>query len=168
MTIKIKVDALTFEFDNTWSVSKYDHWQFYRQFRRIRNGIKATDLLAVSDDSIAYLIEVKDYRAHGRSKPSEVSDEVIAKVFDTLAALVPARINATDKQERHVAGAVARSDRLRVVLHLEQPAKHSKLFPRAIDPADVEQKLKQGLKPIDAHPKVSEISRMRDLPWAVF
>ena len=56
---------------------------------------------------------------------------------------------------------------LRVVLHLEQPRTHSKLFPRAIDPAKVLQKLRQLVKPIDAHPLVVETSRMASLAWTV-
>jgi hypothetical protein len=58
-------------------------------------------------------------------------------------------------------------NRIRVVLHLEQPTKHSKLFPRPIDPAWVEQKLKQLLKAIDPHPKVVAIGRLRDVGWSV-
>jgi hypothetical protein len=54
-----------------------------------------------------------------------------------------------------------------LILHLEQPAKHSKRFPRAINPANVRQKLRQLLKPIDAHPVVAESARMGTLEWRV-
>jgi hypothetical protein len=110
---------------------------------------------------------VKDYRVHPRTKPSEVSDEVSQKVLDTLAALLPAKVNANDADEQATAGTLLTAKKLRVVLHLEQPKKHSKLFPRAIDPANVQQKLRGLLKPIDAHPIVSEMIAMRSLPWAV-
>ena len=46
--------------------------------------------------------------------------------------------------------------RIRLVLHLEQPAKHSKMFPRAINPANVRLKLRKRLKAIDPHPIVVE------------
>jgi hypothetical protein len=52
-------------------------------------------------------------------------------------------------------------------LHLEQPATHSKLFPRAIDPANVLMKLKQLVKPIDPHPLVVETGHMASLTWTV-
>jgi hypothetical protein len=57
--------------------------------------------------------------------------------------------------------------KIRAVLHLEQPIKHSKLFPRAINPADVLMKLRGLLKPIDAHSFVSEKNSMGSLPWTV-
>ena len=40
----------------------------------------------------------------------------------------------------------------RVVLNLEQPAQHSKPFPMAIDPANVQQELKRLVKAFDPHP----------------
>jgi hypothetical protein len=43
----------------------------------------------------------------------------------------------------------------------------SKLFPRAIDPANIKQQLKRLLKAIDPHPQVVEISYMGQCPWTV-
>jgi hypothetical protein len=54
-------------------------------------------------------------------------------------------------------------------LHIEnftEPRTHSKLFPRPYDPADVQQKLKQLVKPIDDHPRVVELRSMVQVPWA--
>jgi hypothetical protein len=45
--------------------------------------------------------------------------------------------------------------------------KRSKLFPHAIDPADVLQRLKQLLKSVDPHPRVSEMVQMGSLKWTV-
>ncbi|MGK4007141.1 hypothetical protein WMF31_31250 [Sorangium sp. So ce1036] len=164
----VAVDGLDFEFPSTWMVSKYDEWTFYRkQFSRVRDGLKALDLLAVDPEGTAWLIEVKDYRGHVRTKPSALDDEVAGKVLDTLAALLPAKVNANDAQEAEMAAAVLGAKKLRVVLHLEQPEKHSTLRPRAINPADVQQALRRRLKPIDAHPLVAETSRMGSLAWKV-
>ncbi len=69
--------------------------------------------------------------------------------------------------EKRFARKTLASQSLRVVLHLEQPGKHSKLFPRAIDPAKILQRLKQLLKAIDAHPKVLESGRMDNVVWTV-
>lgn len=165
--LELAVENLTFRFPAGWKAHKYDDWVFYRcQFSRMRDGIKAVDLLALGA-GIAWIIEVKDYRIHQRTKPSEVSNEVAAKVFDTLAALLPAKLNANDASEKQMATATLRATRLRVVLHLEQPRKHSTLRPRAINPADIQQKLRRLLKPIDAHPFVAEANRMGSLPWSV-
>ncbi len=81
--------------------------------------------------------------------------------------MVAAKANANDPGEKAMAKAALRCPRLRVVLHLEQPAQHSKLFPRAIDPANVLQRLKQLIKPIDPHPLVLEMSRMNGVAWSV-
>jgi hypothetical protein len=43
---------------------------------------------------------------------------------------------------------------LHIALHLAQPHTQSRLWPRAINPADVQQKLRRLVKPIDAHPIV--------------
>jgi hypothetical protein len=162
------VDGINFDFTDDWYVSKYDDWSFYRdRFTRMWSGIKSLDLLAIGPEKTAWLIEVKDYRVHQRTKPSHIADEVAHKVFDTLAALLPAKVNADDTTERSMARQINRAKQLRIVLHLEQPTKHSKLFPRAINPADVKQKLRQLLKPIDAHPFVAESSRMGTLEWRV-
>lgn len=162
----IQVDSLIFRFPNNWQVAKYDDWGFYRTgFSRMWDGIKSIDLLAVDPRKTAWLIEAKDYRNNPRTKPSDLSEEVARKVFDTLAALLPAKINASEPSERSIAKTVLNAKKLRVALQLEQPVKHSKLRPRAINPADIQQKLRQLLKPIDVHPSVVERGRMGALVW---
>lgn len=164
--INIQVDGLIFTFPDSWKISKYDDWAFYRnQFSTMRNGIKAVDLIAL-ENQVAWLIEVKDYRRVPRTKVLDLAEEVAQKVFSTLAAMLPAKVNASDIEERDFAGEVVKATQLRVVLHLEQPLKHSKLFPR-IDPANVKIKLRPLVKPIDPHPKVVESTRMEDLVWTV-
>jgi hypothetical protein len=164
----IVVDTLTFDFPAGWTASKYDDWSFYRnRFRRFLNAIKAVDVLAISPDKTLFLIEVKDYRRHRRSKTISLADELAKKVLDTLAAMLPSKINGDVVTEIAVSDQVLKAHGLRVILHLEQPIKHSKLFPRAIDPADVQMKIRQRLKPVDAHPLVVEMAQMRGLPWTV-
>lgn len=162
------VDGLNFDFPDDWHVSKYDDWSFYRnKFARMWNGIKSLDLLAINPSRTAWLIEVKDYRTYQRTKPSELPEEVGKKVFDTLAALLPAKLYADESREKLISGKILGAEKLRVVLHLEQPPKHSKLRPRAINPADVQMKLRKILKPIDAHPIISERANMWGLQWLV-
>ena len=166
MTV-LDVAGLKFDFPASWSVSKYDDWNFYRnQYLRIGSGIKAVDLIALSADT-AWMIEVKDYRVHRRTKAVDIHQEFADKVVHTLSALLPAKVNSNDISERDFAAKALRATRLRIVLHLEQPAKHSKLFPRAIDPANVQIKLRQKLKAIDPHPIVAESTKMHDLHWSI-
>lgn len=102
---------------------------------------------------------------HRRIKPTDLSHEIAQKLHDTLAVLLAAETKVTDLDEKWMARKVSRVTRLRIVLHLEQPTKHSKLFPRAIDPASVKLKLKTLIKQVDAHPAVVEIASMHDLGW---
>jgi hypothetical protein len=166
--INVQVDGLTLTFPASWKVSKYDDWAFYRnQFSKMWNGIKAVDLLAI-ENQVTWFIEVKDYRTSPRTKALDLANEVAQKVFSTLAAMLPAKVNtAVIDEERNFAEEIVNATQLRVVLHLEQPLKHSKLFPRAFDPANVQLKLRTLVKPIDPHPKVVESTQMQGLSWTV-
>ena len=46
-------------------------------------------------------------------------------------------------------------------------AAHSKLFRRAIDPADVAQTVRRKLRAVDAHPLVVASEALRGLSWRV-
>ena len=165
--IALKLGSLLFSFPDGWTASQYDEWAFYRtQFCKLRDGIKAVDLLACDRDSTAWLIEVKDYRLNPRTKPSALGEEIAQKVFDTLAAMVPAAVNATKQVEQELARSFVRARKLRVVLHLEQPRTPSALRPKLIDPATLTQDLRRRLKPIDAHPLVVD-SESDLLGWKV-
>ena len=162
----ITEQQLQFDFPNGWLASKFDQWSFYRnQFQNVCGGTKAVDLLAVEPRVCLWSVEVKDYRQYRRTKTIDLADEIALKVRDSLSALVAARANANDTVERQMARNALGCSRLRVVLHLEQPRKHSKLFPRAIDPAKVQQRLKQLVKAIDPHPLVIELNRMAGVAW---
>jgi hypothetical protein len=182
--------SLTFHFPNSWKAAKLDDWSFYRNpFVRLNSGlrqpcgkcgaelrckecgtaktegVKAVDILALDDHGALWLLEVKDYRRSPRTKVIDLADEVALKVRDSLAALVAAAMNANDEEERSFAVDGLRGTRLRVRLHLAQPKNHSKLFPRAIDPAKVRQRMKQLMGSIDPHPDVFEIGGAA--PWTV-
>lgn len=160
---------LSFEFPAGWTVSKFDDWSFVRnQFQSVCGGARAIDILAIEPDhGCVWHIEAKDYRRRRREKVLGLAEEVAEKVRDSLAALAAARVNANDEVERASAEAALRGRRLRIVLHLEQTATPSKLFPRALDPAKVQQRLKQLTKAIDAHPLVRDRSHSQSCPWTV-
>ena len=189
---QIAEEALTFTFPEEWTASKADDWSFYRnQFERYFDGVrlackkcnaevrcckcntaktigaKSVDILAIAPDSEVWLIEVKDYRRHRRTKAIDLADEVAVKVRDSLAMFSAASKNANHSSEKTAASAVGSSSEIRVVLHLEQVQKPSKLFPRAINPANVKQRLRRLIKFVDPHPLVVETSAMGWLAWAV-
>ena len=162
----LSIDGLNFAFPPGWKASKYDDWAFYRnQFVKQRNSLKAVDALAVSDTGVAFLIEVKDYRHPEADKPSDLPQVVADKVLHTLAALLPARLNATEPREREVARAVLQCQSLHVVLHVEQNPRR-----RVLDLADVKQALKPLLRAVDCHPKLvcmQSTQNMAGLGWTV-
>lgn len=165
--VSVEVDGLAFSFPDSCKVSKYDDWAFYRnQFSTMWDGIKAVDLLVI-EGQIIWFIEVKDYRQTQRTKIMDLVEEVAQKVFCTLACMLPAKIHASDLAESHFAGEIVKGQQLRVVLHLEQPSKNSKLYPRVFDPSNVQLKLRTLIKPIDPHPIVVESTKMQSLSWTV-
>ena len=171
--LQIDVDGLSFGFQDTWRASKYDEWKFYRNnLVKPGNELKAVDVLAVDPDGTAWLIEVKDYTKMDQDRDARPMAATLArafakKVFDTLAAILPAGLNAPSEAERNDALAVRGAKRLRVVLHIEQPVTKSRLRPRSIDPAHIQQKIRQLLKPVDPHPVVVAMARMGHLSWTV-
>ena len=145
-------------FPNGWSAVKFDDWAFYqKQFQGCADGNKAMDILALpTTNGVLWMIEAKDYRRNHRN-PSKgpLAMEIAEKARDTLAGLLAAAANAVNKEQTFARTAV-KAAQIRVVLHLEQATKPSKLFPRAVNPADVKLKLKQLLKAIDPHPIVMD------------
>lgn len=189
----IRVEGLTLAFPEGWEASKFDGWSFYTgQFKGMqsltvpcgakdcgkllrcaacgaeaRAGIKAVDVLAVEGTECCWYIEVKDYRSNPRTKAIGLAEEVALKVRDSLAGVAAARINANDAGEKRMAGQALRCKRIRVILHLEQPVTPSRTRPRAIDPANVVQRLRQLVRAIDPHPMVIETTRMQAVAWEV-
>ncbi len=190
--MQITEGELTFTFPEGWKATKADDWSFYRnqfakRFDGIRLackkcnaevrcrecntaktiGVKAVDILAIDPRSAAWLIEVKDYRRNRRTKAIDMADEVAVKVRDSLAMFLAASKNATVPSEISAAAAVGSSPAIHVILHVEQVRKPSKLFPRAINPANVKQRLKQLIKFVDPHPRIVETRAMCGVSWTV-
>lgn len=159
---------LACSFPDDWHITKYDDWAFYKnRFVNSCCGNKGVDFLAYDPaERILWLIELKDYRQFRRAKDDKIKlwEEVAIKARDTLAGLFAAKVYADDPEKSYAARTL-NAIKLCVVLHLEQSPKHSKLFPRAYNPADIQQRLKQILKPIDAHPKVVELNNMGTMRW---
>lgn len=159
---------LTFTFNGASQAVQYDEWSFYRnQFVNTCGSAKAVDMIYIDHDT-TWLIEIKDYRQYRRTKPVDLGEEIAIKVRDTLAGLAAARCNANDADEKTFAAQALRSHSLKVVLHLEQPQRHSRLFPRAIDPVSVKQKLRRLLKAVDAHPSIVDQHTLTpNMDWTV-
>lgn len=160
---------LCFTFPDNTVASKYDEWTFYRKrFNSAFGGTKAVDIVHVDANKTAWLIEVKDYRTNRRTKPSDLGDEIALKVRDTLAGVAAARFGAQDLIEQSTAKKLLQAKRLKVVLHLEQPQKISRLFPQIVNPADLKLRLKMLLKAVDARPEVVNSKTLKStMNWSV-
>ena len=162
--------SLTFEFPDDWQITKYDDWEFYRnKFIKIQNGLKALDILAIDASKTLWFIEVKDYRQNKRTKSIDLADEIALKVLYTLASLLPAKLStlSNNPNEKNFAQNALQAKEIKIVLHLEQVIKQSKLRPRAINSIDIKEKLRAKLKAIDSHPLVVEMANMQNLLWTV-
>lgn len=166
--ICIDEGRLRFTFVSSSIATTYDTWTFYRKhFLKVHDGLKGVDILCVSGTTL-WLIEVKDYRVNRRTKPSQLDEELAGKVVSTLAALSAAAVNANVEQERDFSRRSRMVDTIKVVLHLEQPQKGSKLFPQIIDPSILVMKLKRRLKAIDPHPGIATMrSPFSGANWTV-
>ena len=165
---EIEEGDLRFSFPDHYATGKYDEWAFYReQFQSVAGGSKAVDIVCVADNA-AWLIEVKDYRQHPRTKPSDLDDELAGKVRDTLAGLAAASANADCQEERALARRALAKCRWRVVLHLEQPC-GTRLHQSPVDVASLTQKCRRKLKAVDPHPLVLDREKHQsdDIPWTV-
>lgn len=132
------------------------------------NVTKAVDIVHVDANKTAWLIEVKDYRTNRRTKPSDLGDEIALKVRDTLAGVVAARFGAQDLIEQSTAKKLLQAKHLKVVLHLEQPQKISRLFPQIVNPADLKLRLQMLLKAVDARPEVVNSKTLKPtMNWSV-
>lgn len=155
------VDGITFIFPDQWEVFKYDEWSFYRnRFQSMAEGQKAVDIVAVEKNkNELWLIEVKDYRQHRRTKAVDLPLETALKVRDSLAGIFTAAKRSDDSTEKCQAENCLSVNNIKVALQLEQPVKNSKLFPRAIDISNISLKLKSLVKAVDYHPLVIDSNK---------
>lgn len=160
--------ALTFTFPVESLSTKYDDWSYYsNHVQKSFGGSKAVDIVYVEDD-VTWLIEVKDYRQRRRLKSIELHDEVAQKVRDTLVGLVSAKLHSVDLDEKRIATQALKKNKIRVVLHLEQSSGKSRLFPQAVNPANLLMNLRKSVKCIDLRPRVVSINKLdHDMNWTV-
>lgn len=180
MSFVLDVDGLGFRFDAGVVASKYDEWQFYKKrVMGAASGIKAVDILAVrwrsdneSDDPL-WLVEAKDYRSQSRCKPSDLAEEVAAKVLHTLGGLAAARATGAaagrladlrDTTEHEFAVRALQCARYVAVLVVLLPSSPSRLH-QGIE-MNVDLKLRQRLHGIARTRVVKDLATIGP-PWSV-
>ncbi|SEH04206.1 cysteine--tRNA ligase [Candidatus Venteria ishoeyi] len=177
--------GLNFAFNDNCQFGIYDKWGFYHGasdgetvtggFKRVSDRISAVDFIVIEPENIAWFIEVKNYCRYeiterDKNKISALPNTVTNKMICTLAALLPAKLNAGNVEEKKIASAALNAKSLRVVLHLELPSSTTsqdrRLFERR--PAQIERKLSQKLKNvIGSEPLVLNSRNSNSIPWTV-
>lgn len=158
MTTALDVDGRVFVFPSGWSASKYDEWSYYRK-RFISTGAKAVDVVAVDGTATLHLIEVKDYThpATDSVPSSSLPATVAEKCRDTLGGLLAGRWRA-EGAELQMCRTAVQAREVRVVLHIELPARGGRLAdPRRLL-LDLRTKLRAAAKSIDPHAQVEDHS----------
>jgi hypothetical protein len=101
---------LTFHFDALhWQVRKYDDHSYFQGFSGV--GLKGVDFVAILEDDLLVLLEVKNYTWKGTSfrekdvrltlqQPELIEGTVIQKMEDTLAGLRAIHIHYQRKAAR--------------------------------------------------------------------
>ncbi len=167
MSITIQEGNLSFSFK--CEAIKFDDTSYYRDhFIKIQNGIGAVDILAV-DNNVGYLIEIKDY-THPNTKKLELVDlieAIVNKVISTLSAILPMKNNANNQAEKDIANSFSNTNEIKVFLHVELSPPTSKIKQSTWNLPNIQMKLKNRLKPIDAHPKVVSKEYPNHSPWTV-
>lgn len=165
--IRICEGCLQFWFPANCAATQYDRWTFYRKrFQNMAGGSKAVDMVCLTGDA-AWLIEVKDYSVHCRTKPTDLLNEVARKVRDTLAGLAAACKNADDPKEKDFARRALDKQKWNVVLHMEQPPMQRRLGGPTIEPLDVATRLGRMLRAVDPRPRVLDRNSSDAVPWTV-
>lgn len=163
-----KEGRVEFRFPDAWKILRPEDTSYYnRHFQNIAGGCKEMDFMLFDPaDRVLWLLEVKDYTTDRRTKTECILDEVAKKSRDSLALLYAGAVgdNAQAPSVGHFARNTWRPSRIRVVLHIDQPRKPSKLFPGAPLAANAAQVLRNKVKAVDSHAVVTSC-REESLGW---
>lgn len=168
VTSPITEGVLTFNFNAQHPQStKYDEWSFYRnQFNSAFGGTKAADIVFI-ENKTCWIIEIKDYRQERRTKAIDLADEIALKARDTIIGLMSAAHKANDFDEKQFAKNAISCEKIKIVLHLEQPKNKTRLRPDVIDLSSLKQKLKKLLKCLGSSYVVNKETLNSKMNWTV-
>lgn len=162
---------LRFHFPDEWKILRAEKSAYFtRRFQSFCGGCKEVDFLGWDGSTeTLWLIEVKDYTTDRRTKSLDLCEEIALKARDALSMLVGAAANANpDRAEtRNFSQTALPPGAIRVVLHLEEPSKPSKLFPAVKPAADRTQMLRTKVRCLDPHARVVSTSLPGGVPWVV-
>ena len=174
MAQRFREGQISFDFPNGWLIARPGESPYYsRHFQRFGSGgqgVKEADFVAWDPaEKTVWLMEVKDYRLHPRTKIHDLADEVVEKARDTLALLRAAQSQDRNQPDaiRDVAAESAPATSIRIVIHCALPARPSKLFPGIKDAANLQTKLRERVYAVDPRALVTGGPKAARVPWSV-
>ncbi|WP_151194575.1 hypothetical protein [Candidatus Symbiobacter mobilis] len=141
---------------------KWDATHFHKKrFQSFGKESKAADLVAFDETGKQlWLIECKDFRPNGRTKTTDLCDEIAEKFKSTLAALVCAR-NTDDSATQRFARMALKKLHLRCAVHWEHPLQPHRLWPSVnMNRAAIRDKLRQRLYVADPSAELGNSSQL--------
>lgn len=144
------------------------HWQHFAE-QTGGEGNKECDFIAFDPKSkTLWLIEVKDYRAAFRTKPSELAVEFAQKCRDAIGCLFAIKLSGlAQAAEKDMIHCLLKAMVVRCVLHVEQGVR-SRLFPQIIDPKTLKDLTRYRLRPLDPHALGGDADVLNGrVPWGI-
>jgi hypothetical protein len=144
------------------------HWQHFAE-QNGGAGNKECDCIAFDPKSkTLWLIEVKDYRAAFRTKPSELTVEFAQKCRDAVGCLFAMKLSRlTQDEDKNTIHSLIKAVVVRCVLHVEQGVR-SRLFPQIIDPKTLKDLTRNRLRPLDPHALGGDADVLNSrVPWGI-
>jgi hypothetical protein len=153
-------------FQDDCNVVQYDESSWYRRHFNGCADSAAVDFVAVHGETV-WLIEIKDFTTSPPDRQKGPLWQIVtAKVRDTLAGVVAGAANAGNADEQVLFREATARTQLRVVFHCERPTNPRQLFSGMPDAADLQDKLRQALRAVDAHVRVVDCGRpLLGAPW---
>ena len=158
--------GLCFEFDEDLEVIKYDEigGSYREQLLRCFNGLKAVDFICKRQSEL-WLLEIKNYAEHDRTKSGSVVDEFLEKVRDTFTGITTLCLISNRKDKRHYLS-LLKAKHIHLVLHCDFK-KQMKTRDLLTKQRTLQEQLRKKLRFIDSHVKVTCIQNpAKRLPWS--
>lgn len=112
---------LLFDFDDDWTLLRWDRHPFHQDTMSRAHLGKGVDFVGARD-GVLFFIEVKDFSVHSRNtEKMPLPDEVELKIRSTVAALVGAHRTGEHPDVTAMFELLRTRSRLRLVLWLEEP-----------------------------------------------
>ncbi len=173
MSKTINEDNLTFTFQDSWNICKFDASNFYRNRVEKLDEIKGVDILATQNSELL-MIEVKDFRSHrieniDKQASGKLLIDVAQKFVHTFAALTgasrwsidylqPFYLSLNNKEEK----------RITCILFLERDDQETKMKRKKLDFPNMKKKLKKYLSAYNVQCCVYNRSTLpNELDWSV-